>query len=1531
MKNLLQRFAQKNLHRLTWLLVLAAVGFFGSPVMAQITSTTPASRCGEGTVILHATATSGTITWYSVPFYGTPVATGGTYTTPVLVVTTTFYVDAIDANGCSLNPGSVRVPVIATVSDNSIQASIFYESETFCTSNSVAQYPTRTGTAGGTYTAVPGTGLSLDPVTGAFTPSTSAIGTYTVTYTVEPAPGCTEEPASTTVTITSAPVQPTITYNNETNGASPYCTTHAPLEVTRTGATGGTYSATPAGLSIHSGTGLITATGSLAGTYTITYFVSGAGGCDPMSATTTLTITALPTASIAYNGNPFCHSIATAQPVTLNGSGAYTGGAYTYTGTGTLSLNGSTGDITPSTSNTGSYTVTYTVPASGGCATVPANTTVTVNPLPTASISGTTSVCQGAAAPDVTFTGADGTPPYTFSYNVNGGSTITITTTGVNTSVTVSQSTISGGTFVYTLLGVHDANECEQEASGTATITVVTTPVATFTYSGSPYCQIGTALPTFTGGGTAGTFSSTAGLVFVSTSTGEIDLVASTPGTYTVTNTIASCGGISAQADVTINALPTATISGTLTACVTTTLTANTNAGSPVYEWYESGGLLDGENNATLVVTSSGSYTVKVTNSTTGCAQLSAASEVTIHPLPVVSISGSDQACVSTVLTAVNNAASPAFVWYKNDVVIDGETGLTLTVTVTDNYKVKVTDGVTGCEFTTVNLAVTIYPQPSATIAGTVSVCLGATEPEITFTGADGTSPYTFTYNINGGSDLSVMTAVGASTVTVAAPTTSTGTYIYTLTKVVDGSVAACEKTISGQSATVTVVADPVLTQPGNATFCKGGTTTLTTSASGGVGSYSYQWQYSADGETGWANVADATPAGITYAGGTTASLAITGDGSETVQANYYRCTVTAGTGCYSATSAVMVTVVNDPAWDAYTFPTTSITYGGSVTFSVAVVNGLGGSIAWVRSTTAGGAGVTVTSPDTPPSNGTFYYRPQYTPTGSGCNLADGTETTVTVAQKELTVNGMTGVNKVYDGTTDATYTGSPVLNGAVSGDVVSLTGTPVANFVQADAGTGLKINVTGLSLTGADAGKYTLTVLQLTADITQKTLTITGLTGDNKVYDGGTVATFTGTPSLVGVISPDEVTVGGTTSAAFRTAGVGTGIMIDVTGYSLGGADMNNYSLTAPVLNANITAKELTVTGMTGNNKVYDGTTAATYTGTPALSGIVGSDDVSLTGTAVATFVSSSVGIGIKINVTGLSLTGTAAGNYTLTVPQLSGDITAKELTVTGMTGDNKVYDATTAATYTGTPALSGIVGSDDVTLAGTAIANFVDRSVGIGIKINVTGLSLAGTAAGNYSLTVPQLSANITAKGLTVINAAVTTRQYDGTTDATITGATLSGVLGEDDVTLSNTTSGTFALATPGSGISVTTAMTIIGGDAGNYSLTQPTLTGTITAKQLTISTPTLTTTKTYDGNTTAAVTAGSLSGIVGSEVVTVSAAADYDNATIGENKTITVVYTLGGTNAGNYLAPVNYVVTNGIITPGAPTGSTPQTFCN
>jgi hypothetical protein len=94
---------------------------------------------------------------------------------------------------------------------------------------------------------------------------------------------------------------------------------------------------------------------------------------------------------------------------------------------------------------------------------------------------------------------------------------------------------------------------------------------------------------------------------------------------------------------------------------------------------------------------------------------------------------------------------------------------------------------------------------------------------------------------------------------------------------------------------------------------------------------------------------------------------------------------------------------------------------------------------------------------------------------------------------------------------------------------------------------------------------------------------------------------------------------------------------------------------------------------------------------------------------------------------------------------------------------------------------------------------------------------------------------------------------------------------------------------------------------------------VTGEIIQKQLTITNPTIVINKMIDGNTSAVVTkTGTLQGVDDADAsnVSVTATASYDNATVGTNKTITVVYTLTGSSMDKYLAPANDTITNAKI---------------
>src|SRR5262249_38751835 len=158
--------------------------------------------------------------------------------------------------------------------------------------------------------------------------------------------------------------------------------------------------------------------------------------------------------------------------------------------------------------------------------------------------------------------------------------------------------------------------------------------------------------------------------------------------------------------------------------------------------------------------------------------------------------------------------------------------------------------------------------------------------------------------------------------------------------------------------------------------------------------------------------------------------------------------------------------------------------------------------------------------------------------------------------------------------------------------------------------------------------------------------------------------------------------------------------------GLALAGPQASNYTLTQPTTTANITPATLTVTGITAANKVYDATPKAIVnTAGATLVGVFAGDTVTLDKTSASgTFASKDVGTGITVTMSGLTIAGPQAGDYTLTQPTASADITPFAIGggstgVTGITATNKVYDATPKAILnTAGATLVGIFAGDTV-----------------------------------------------------------------------------------------------------------------------------------------------------------------------------------------------------------------------------------------
>ncbi len=160
----------------------------------------------------------------------------------------------------------------------------------------------------------------------------------------------------------------------------------------------------------------------------------------------------------------------------------------------------------------------------------------------------------------------------------------------------------------------------------------------------------------------------------------------------------------------------------------------------------------------------------------------------------------------------------------------------TLSANTTYNSTNVIVSDINSCSPTTTGSAVVnVNPLPNGAIAGTTAVCQNGSNQLVTFTGSNGTAPYTFTYTINGGSAQTVTTSGVNNSVTVSQSVTTVGTYDYTLISVKDASSTTCSNAVSGQSITVTVYGLPSAPAAGDVTTCYDGAE-HTGSATGGVG-----------------------------------------------------------------------------------------------------------------------------------------------------------------------------------------------------------------------------------------------------------------------------------------------------------------------------------------------------------------------------------------------------------------------------------------------------------------------------------------------------------------------------------------------------------------------------------------------------------------------------------------------------------------------------------------------------------------------
>lgn len=526
----------------------------------------------------------------------------------------------------------------------------------------------------------------------------------------------------------------------------------------------------------------------------------------------------------------------------------------------------------------------------------------------------------------------------------------------------------------------------------------------------------------------------------------------------------------------------------------------------------------------------------------------------------------------------------------------------------------------------------------------------------------------------------------------------------------------------------------------------------------------------------------------------------------------------------------------------------------------------------------------------------------------SNYTLVGGTDQ-VRVNAAALTITAG-NISKTYDGTLAATGTGN-VTSGSLFGtDTLSTSGL---SFTDKNVGNDNKtVTANGVSVLDGNGGaNYKVTyVSNTTSTIDPRALNVVAQAAD-KVYDGTTTATVDLTdnrvtgdvltlslkPSLTGsatsgtYISITDANgasiqiVSGFSGANFADKNAAVGKAVFVVGIQLQGADARNYTAnTTAISTASITPKALTVLA-TGQNKVYDGSTTDLLT--LSSSGIVRGDNLQLTGSG--SFADANAGTAKAVAVTGITATGSDAGNYSLnnTTATSSANITPKIITVIA-SGTDKTYDGNTSDVVS--LSSSGVLVQDLSNVQFNAASAFRNKNVGVGKVVAVRDISASGSQSGNYKIRNRSATAyaTVTAK-MIVVDATGGDKVYDGNTKNVVS-LNSDGVVSGDTVKFASA-SAVFS----DKNVSKDKLVTVSGirlsrKDAGNYAYNASALTtADITPKSITV---TATGGKmVYDATLNAAVTLASRGLVKGDSVNFTSAAALMDNKNVGTGKLVTV----------------------------------------
>src|SRR5690554_6082133 len=597
-----------------------------------------------------------------------------------------------------------------------------------------------------------------------------------------------------------------------------------------------------------------------AGVYEVT--VTDANGCGAATASISIGVNERPVIGVVSNDGPACEG----ESIQFSSSGVTGVGILSYAWTGPNGYSSSDENplIAPVTlADAGAYTLV--VSDESGCSSDPETTTVVVDALPEATLSGDAAVCVGATG---SYT-AGGGDQYTF--RVLDASNATVESQGPSASNTFETSTLLAvGSYTINVL-VENAAGCTAEES--VTLTVNAAPEATIAFDPAVICEGESSelVVELTTGAAPWdlSYNDGSGLVSRSGITGlthreEVNHTSNV--TYTllsITDANDCTVNPNTTAALTVNERPKVSVVSDndpsnevcLGGTMVLTATASDGVAPYGYQWYFEGNPISGATGATYTIsnaeaTDAGAYSVVVSSSNAGVTCDSNPASLTVTVVEVTAaLEGAAGYCFGGTETyTASGGDSYTFTLYDagNNVIATqaasaNDNYTTSAVLAAGDYTLEVVvANALGCD-DVATLPFTIYPEPAASISFSESVvCEGdITNLEIELTA--GSTPWSVTYN-NG---LGDQTVNGITETTFSLELTPTGDVTYTLVSITDAN--GCTAT-PGTTAEVTVNEVPTVTllsdnDPSNL-VCLGNDMLLTATASGGAGNYVYQWAH---------------------------------------------------------------------------------------------------------------------------------------------------------------------------------------------------------------------------------------------------------------------------------------------------------------------------------------------------------------------------------------------------------------------------------------------------------------------------------------------------------------------------------------------------------------------------------------------------------------------------------------------------------------------------------------------------------------